>query len=137
MHTALVGWFFLDCGVSTITTDLDATATLHSPGFPIEYPNLYRCQWRITTSSRSTGGGSRLLMNFTDFELEDEYDFLDVATGLRREDYLGSLTGSNPPLDILSPGSTLVLSLSTDVSTGKRGFFVRIDEVSYDEGGTL
>ena len=42
------------------------TGTIHSPGWPNDYPNNVNCEWNITTDP-----GSLLHIGFTAFSVED------------------------------------------------------------------
>ncbi|XP_072019278.1 uncharacterized protein [Amphiura filiformis] len=114
-----------ECGESDLIINTGIHSMIQSPDYPRPYPDFHRCQWHLTASN-----GGRLLVNFTHFDLEMDYDFLHVAVGLQDSDYLFSLTGSERQLDLISPGSTLVLTFSSDVSTGLTGFSLIVTEIS-------
>ncbi|KAL7877434.1 hypothetical protein SRHO_G00040770 [Serrasalmus rhombeus] len=50
------------------------TGTISSPHFPSEYENNADCTWSILAEP-----GDTIALVFTDFQLEDRYDFLEIS----------------------------------------------------------
>lgn len=50
------------------------TGTISSPHFPSEYENSADCTWSILAEP-----GDTIALVFTDFQLEDRYDFLEIS----------------------------------------------------------
>uniref|UniRef100_UPI00358FCE16 CUB and sushi domain-containing protein 3-like n=1 Tax=Myxine glutinosa TaxID=7769 RepID=UPI00358FCE16 len=90
------------------------SGVLSSPGFPKEYTNNVDCTWLVLGEP-----GDTVSLIFTDFQLEDGYDFLDV---LGADLPALSLTGPNLPSPILSNKHWLRLHFLADGSHRRKGF---------------
>ena len=123
-----------DCGEEHVLLNPDDTYRLTSINYPNLYPDNSNCHWVIETRPER-----QLLLHFTDFSLQ----FGDVliisldgiqprpqaerTTGLNDEMHHSiNFTGSLIPGDLLSKGSTVVISMVTDESGRDRGFVLEI-----------
>ena len=63
-------------------------AALTSPGWPDNYPNKVVCAYYIGAEA-----GHRVVLNFLDFHIEPDCDFLIIANGLSLTDPILELSG--------------------------------------------
>lgn len=66
--------FFFSAEGSCGGTLRGTTWTISSPHFPSEYENNADCTWSILAEP-----GDTIALVFTDFQLEDRYDFLEIS----------------------------------------------------------
>ncbi|XP_071959928.1 venom CUB domain-containing protein 2-like [Antedon mediterranea] len=85
-----------------------------SPNYPKNCDNNLNCEWMVTTSP-----GLFIHLEFNDFQLEDEYDFLNIA--FAGNEYNVMFTGLTFD-SLVSNINTMWIALSTDEDQTKRGF---------------
>ncbi|XP_078619855.1 uncharacterized protein LOC144886906 isoform X2 [Branchiostoma floridae x Branchiostoma japonicum] len=102
--------------------------TVTSPNYPGHYGNFATCEWTITVPE-----GSRVLLTFDSFQLEDGFDYLTIYDGgSSSAPRLQRLTG-NAILDpITSTSNQLFVRFTSDTSNTAQGF-----QFSYTATGTL
>ena len=90
-----------------------------SPNYPNNYPDNQDCSWGITVPS-----GSRVIVEFSDFNTEANYDKLRIYDGpSASSSLLETLTGDlSTPRQVTSTGRSLWFNFRTDRSVSKRGF---------------
>ena len=77
------------CGETFIDVTNDASGTLTSPGWPvIAYPNRAQCLWLIVAEVKY-----RIVLTFTEFLLEEPFDYLYCGDGVDFNDAFLTVTG--------------------------------------------
>ncbi|XP_056378601.1 CUB and sushi domain-containing protein 3 isoform X6 [Hyla sarda] len=97
---------------------------ISSPGFPNEYHNNADCTWTVVTEP-----GDTISLVFTDFQMEDKYDYLEVEGS---EPPKLRLSGMNVPPPVVSNKHWLRLHFVTDNNHRYRGFSA---QYQVNEGG--
>ncbi|XP_075681928.1 CUB and sushi domain-containing protein 3 isoform X5 [Rhinoderma darwinii] len=97
---------------------------ISSPGFPNEYHNNGDCTWTIVTEP-----GDTISLVFTDFQMEEKYDYLEVEGS---EPPKLRLSGMNVPPPVVSNKHWLRLHFATDGNHRYRGFSA---QYQVNEGG--
>ncbi|XP_027021418.2 CUB and sushi domain-containing protein 1 isoform X3 [Tachysurus fulvidraco] len=90
------------------------TGTISSPHFPAEYENSADCTWSILAEP-----GDTIALVFTDFQLEDRYDFLEISGTEAPSIWL---TGMNLPSPVISSKNWLRLHFTSDSNHRRKGF---------------
>ncbi|XP_034777574.2 CUB and sushi domain-containing protein 1-like [Acipenser ruthenus] len=90
------------------------TGTISSPHFPSEYENNADCTWSILAEP-----GDTIALVFTDFQLEDGYDFLEISGTEAPSIWL---TGMNLPSPVISSKNWLRLHFTSDSNHRRKGF---------------
>ncbi|KAF7710922.1 hypothetical protein HF521_009794 [Silurus meridionalis] len=90
------------------------TGTISSPHFPSEYENSADCTWSILAEP-----GDTIALVFTDFQLEDRYDFLEISGTEAPSIWL---TGMNLPSPVISSKNWLRLHFTSDSNHRRKGF---------------
>ncbi|CAG2219902.1 unnamed protein product [Mytilus edulis] len=89
-----------------------------SPGYPSKYDDNLRRQWNIDVGLSNT-----VRITFTQFELENTYDFVKIYNGQStRCGILANYTGTIYPMELTSTGRYMTILFTTDGSTTKSGF---------------
>ncbi|XP_075438529.1 CUB and sushi domain-containing protein 3 isoform X5 [Ascaphus truei] len=101
-----------------------SSGIISSPSFPNEYHNNADCTWTIVTEP-----GDTLSLVFTDFQMEEKYDYLEVEGS---EPPTIWLSGMNVPPPIISNKNWLRLHFVTDNNHRYRGFSA---QYQVNEGG--
>ncbi|XP_061631959.1 suppressor of tumorigenicity 14 protein homolog [Phyllopteryx taeniolatus] len=106
---------------------LDAEETesqFSSPGYPGGYPSKSRCQWQIRASASNV-----ISVTFPFFHVEDDCsdDFVSIYDSLSPDDSqtITEKCGHRPPsnpLEVVSSGNIMLISLITDSETQRPGF---------------
>uniref|UniRef100_A0A6Q2X490 CUB and Sushi multiple domains 3a n=1 Tax=Esox lucius TaxID=8010 RepID=A0A6Q2X490_ESOLU len=91
-----------------------ASGIISSPNFPSEYYNSADCTWTILADP-----GDTISVIFTDFQMEEKYDYLEVEGS---EPPTIWLSGMNVPSPIVSNKNWLRLHFVTDSNHRYRGF---------------
>uniref|UniRef100_A0A8C9TQI4 CUB and Sushi multiple domains 3 n=1 Tax=Scleropages formosus TaxID=113540 RepID=A0A8C9TQI4_SCLFO len=91
-----------------------SSGIISSPNFPSEYYNSADCTWTILADP-----GDTISIIFTDFQMEDKYDYLEVEGS---EPPTIWLSGMNIPSPIVSNKNWLRLHFVTDSNHRYRGF---------------
>lgn len=99
----------LNCD-DTFTTDHGEVA---SPNFPAEYPENFKRTYCIIPSS-----GSPATLHFTDFDVENGFDFVDIKDGAGT--VLSHNTGTTAPAD--ATGTTVVIKFTSDFIINRPGW---------------
>ena len=110
-----------------ITLTANQPYDLFSPNYPEPYPPNTFCQWIIRAPS-----GQRIRGHFNHVYLEDGVDVLHVGTGLGDAEFdrlAYSGTTAQVPLDVISPGTILVLTWESNHVVEAQGFSVRFEIV--------
>ncbi|XP_078449693.1 CUB and sushi domain-containing protein 3 isoform X2 [Lampetra fluviatilis] len=87
---------------------------ISSPNFPSEYDNDADCTWIVLAEQ-----GDTISLVFTDFQLEDQYDLLEVEGA---DPHSIWLTGMNLPSPIISSKNWMRLRFMSDKDRRQRGF---------------
>ncbi|XP_054992155.1 CUB and sushi domain-containing protein 1 isoform X1 [Sorex araneus] len=87
---------------------------ISSPHFPSEYENNADCTWTILAEP-----GDTIALVFTDFQLEEGYDFLEISGTEAPSIWL---TGMNLPSPVISSKNWLRLHFTTDSNHRRKGF---------------
>uniref|UniRef100_A0A8C6YHL2 CUB and Sushi multiple domains 2 n=1 Tax=Naja naja TaxID=35670 RepID=A0A8C6YHL2_NAJNA len=87
---------------------------ISTPHYPLEYNNNADCTWTILAEP-----GDTIALVFLDFQLEDEYDFLEV-TGTEGSSLW--FTGTNLPAPVISSKNWLRLHFMSDGNHRQKGF---------------
>ncbi|XP_073482747.1 CUB and sushi domain-containing protein 1 [Aquarana catesbeiana] len=85
-----------------------------SPHFPSEYENNADCTWTILAEP-----GDTIAFIFTDFQLEEGYDFLEISGTEAPSIWL---TGMNLPSPVISNKNWLRLHFTSDSNHRRKGF---------------
>ncbi|XP_067840108.1 CUB and sushi domain-containing protein 1-like [Heptranchias perlo] len=99
-----------DCGGTLRGT----SGMISSPHFPSEYTNNADCTWTILAEP-----GDTIALIFSDFQLEDGYDILEISG---TEAPTIWLTGLNLPSPVISSKNWLRLHFTSDSNHRRRGF---------------
>ncbi|XP_039595033.1 CUB and sushi domain-containing protein 1-like [Polypterus senegalus] len=90
------------------------SGVIASPHFPSEYDNDADCTWSILAEA-----GDTIALVFTDFQLEDGYDFLEISGTEAPSTWL---TGTNLPSPVISSKNWLRLHFTSDSNHRRKGF---------------
>ncbi|XP_070454474.1 CUB and sushi domain-containing protein 1 isoform X2 [Equus przewalskii] len=90
------------------------SSTISSPHFPSEYENSADCTWTILAEP-----GDTIALVFTDFQLEEGYDFLEISGTEAPSIWL---TGMNLPSPVISSKNWLRLHFTSDSNHRRKGF---------------
>ncbi|XP_077347020.1 cubilin isoform X1 [Lithobates pipiens] len=101
---------------------------IHSPNYPRPYGDHTECSWLIRVDP-----GHRVLLNFTDFEIESHdscsLDNVTVYDGESSDSpVLKALCGFQIPSPVTSSQNTMFVLLRSDYSNHHRGFSARFSE---------
>ncbi|KFO91204.1 CUB and sushi domain-containing protein 3, partial [Buceros rhinoceros silvestris] len=91
-----------------------SSGIISSPNFPNEYHNNADCTWTIVAEP-----GDTISFIFTDFQMEEKYDYLEVEGS---EPPTIWLSGMNIPPPVISNKNWLRLHFVTDSNHRYRGF---------------
>ncbi|XP_048086105.1 CUB and sushi domain-containing protein 1 [Alosa alosa] len=90
------------------------SGVINSPNYPQEYSNNADCTWTILAEP-----GDTIALVFSDFQLEDDYDVLEVSGTEGSSQWF---TGPNLPSPIISSKNWLRIHFTTDGNHKLRGF---------------
>ncbi|NP_444401.2 CUB and sushi domain-containing protein 1 precursor [Mus musculus] len=90
------------------------SGSISSPHFPSEYDNNADCTWTILAEP-----GDTIALVFTDFQLEEGYDFLEISGTEAPSIWL---TGMNLPSPVISSKNWLRLHFTSDSNHRRKGF---------------
>ncbi|XP_078600000.1 uncharacterized protein LOC144875099 isoform X2 [Branchiostoma floridae x Branchiostoma japonicum] len=104
------------CGLS-LTSD---SGTFTSPNYPADYPNYSNCTYKISVTPPKV-----VRLTFTDFNVEEGYDFVYVYDGdtLDPTQLIGErLDGTSIPDPKSSSGSFMTVQFTSDSGDTRKGF---------------
>eukprot|EP00112_Aurelia_sp_Birch-Aquarium-sp1_P008555 Seg1946.5 transcript_id=Seg1946.5/GoldUCD/mRNA.D3Y31 product="Mannan-binding lectin serine protease 1" protein_id=Seg1946.5/GoldUCD/D3Y31 len=108
------------CGKTLFNTTI---GSLHSPGFPISYPNNLNCSYQIRVPQ---GHKVEITMQSLDIEYRAgcQYDVMKIYdVGRPATNLLGSFCGNKIPQEnVVSRSQTVMINFKTDGSTTGQGF---------------
>ncbi|XP_037366570.1 cubilin isoform X2 [Talpa occidentalis] len=117
----------------------DDSGTFTSPHFPSNYPNNWKCIYRITVET-----SQQIALHFTNFSLEDALggecvaDFVEIRDGgYENSPLLGKYCGSILPPRIISHSNKLWLKFQSDSFDSRSGFSAYWDGSLTGCGGNL
>ncbi|XP_053315605.1 CUB and sushi domain-containing protein 1 [Spea bombifrons] len=87
---------------------------ISSPHFPSEYENNADCTWTILAEP-----GDTIALVFTDFQMEEGYDFLEISGTEAPSIWI---TGMNLPSPVISNKNWLRLHFTSDSNHRRKGF---------------
>ncbi|XP_051775015.1 CUB and sushi domain-containing protein 1 [Erpetoichthys calabaricus] len=90
------------------------SGVIFSPNFPLEYNNNADCTWTILAEP-----GDTIALVFSDFQLEEGYDFLEISG---TDGPALWLTGLNLPSPVISSKNWLRLHFTSDGNHKHKGF---------------
>uniref|UniRef100_A0AAY4DQP8 CUB and Sushi multiple domains 2 n=1 Tax=Denticeps clupeoides TaxID=299321 RepID=A0AAY4DQP8_9TELE len=90
------------------------SGVITSPNYPQEYNNNADCTWTILAEP-----GDTIALVFSDFQLEEDYDVLEVSGTEGSSQWF---TGANLPSPVISSKNWLRLHFTTDSNHKLRGF---------------
>ncbi len=94
-------------GSTTLTT---SSGNLDDGSGSNDYGNNSNCQWLIQPS-----GASTITLNFSSFNVESGYDFVEVYDGSSTlSSQLGSFSGTSIPSSVTSTGGSLLVHFTSD-----------------------
>ncbi len=93
---------------------------IQSPGYPSQYTDNIDCTTRITVAS-----GRRVLLQFTAFALEVDYDFVEITDGSSATRF----SGTTIPAAITSTTNQLTIRFRTDGSIQNNGYYATYQTV--------
>merc|ERR1719154_1054154 len=103
--------------VTGSVTLVNSGGSIKSPDFPNNYPNNKDQEWDL-----SAPGGSRILLTFNSFDLEDDascsYDYVQISYGTFSRKYCGA----SKPDPVISTGNTMKGKFHSDYGVVKKGF---------------
>lgn len=105
----------------SVTTVTSTSGTLYDTGGSTgDYGNDERELWLIQPA-----GASSVSINFTEFQLEENWDFLFLYDGATTNaPLIGKYTGSNSPGSVTSSGGSLLIEFRSDCATTSPGWAV-------------
>eukprot|EP01102_Stenamoeba_stenopodia_P022550 TRINITY_DN944_c0_g1_i1.p1 TRINITY_DN944_c0_g1~~TRINITY_DN944_c0_g1_i1.p1 ORF type:complete len:429 (-),score=97.90 TRINITY_DN944_c0_g1_i1:193-1377(-) len=96
-----------------------------------EYEHAANCSWLIKPD-----GASRVVLEFSAFDLEQDWDFLDIYDGESMTNSLiGRFSGNSLPPKITSSGPALLLHFTTDTGVASTGFTAGYTSLFTDADG--
>ncbi|XP_054557111.1 CUB and sushi domain-containing protein 1 [Talpa occidentalis] len=90
------------------------SSAISSPHFPAEYDNNADCTWTVLAEP-----GDTIALVFTDFQLEDGYDFLEISGTDAPSVWL---TGMKLPSPVISSKNWLRVHFTSDSNHRRKGF---------------
>ncbi|CAG2104209.1 unnamed protein product [Medioppia subpectinata] len=100
---------------------------IHSPGYPLLYPNSILCEWTVRVPRNHT-----IIVQFIDFHTE-ESDYLTIISNSETYRY----SGQHKPSNLLTSGNTMSLLFKTDGTIVERGFKIAYKAISLDPSLTF
>ncbi|XP_035665219.1 uncharacterized protein LOC118408509 [Branchiostoma floridae] len=103
----------------SLTTD---TGSFTSPNYPDNYPDEHDCRYEISVTPSKV-----IRLTFTEFDVENKYDYVYVYDGKTTDSILkmATLTGKSTPKPVTSTGSFMTVQLVSDGSQNRKGFQAR------------
>ncbi|XP_030851876.1 uncharacterized protein LOC590372 isoform X3 [Strongylocentrotus purpuratus] len=118
----------IDTSITVIRLEGNETTVISSPGYPSYYDSNLDHTWLIMTPE-----GHILQVQILDLALETDYDYLDIGYGPGPNEpgswELQKLTGYNYSSEPATPGHSMWIRFTTDVSRGDIGFSLRVTAI--------
>ncbi|CAH1263655.1 CHRNA9 [Branchiostoma lanceolatum] len=97
----------------------DDSGSFNSTNYPNNYPDDHDCRYVISVPPSKV-----IRLTFTDFDVEDTYDYVYVYDGNTTDSTfeIASLSGTSIPDPVTSTGSVMTVRLVTDMSVTRKGF---------------
>ncbi|XP_058537778.1 cubilin isoform X1 [Neofelis nebulosa] len=135
----LINYEAIDMSAACMTDYTEESGTFTSPNFPNNYPNNWKCIYRITVET-----SQQIALHFTNFSLEEAIggeciaDFVEIRDGgSESSPPLGKYCGSDPPPRIISHSNKLWLKFKSDFFGSASGFSAYWDGSLTGCGGNL
>ncbi len=106
----------LGCNIISILHEPEGSFSDGSDEF---YYNNRHCTWVIAPPNAKS-----IVLSFTEFDLETDYDFVYVYDDLSGNNSLASFTGNKLPQDVVSTTGVMMVVFSTDEAIVKQGFTI-------------
>lgn len=123
-------------GLETISVSNNPNGSIYSPGYPY-YDDNENCLWLLVAPY-----GSKVLLYFTTFEVEDDlscsYDSVELFDG--RDDSASRLSkscGSILPSPVYSSGRYMYMKFKSDLSNTEKGFVAHYRELTDSSGAFI
>ncbi|XP_030851702.1 uncharacterized protein LOC105442295 [Strongylocentrotus purpuratus] len=114
----------LDTSISVIESEWNEITVISSPGYPSYYDSNLDLTWVLTAPE-----GHILQIQILHLALETDYDYLYIGSGPGPNEpgswVLQKLTGYNYSSALATPGHSMWVRFTTDVSRGDIGFSLR------------
>ncbi len=109
---------FDPCTCKSLETITEASGTINDGSGIYQYDNNTNCKWLIQPP-----GAEKIKLKFTNFSIEEEYDFVSVYDGeSTSSSLLGEYTGYNAPDTIYSTGNSILIHFESDNSYTDEGW---------------
>ncbi|CAN0379209.1 unnamed protein product [Lampetra fluviatilis] len=96
----------------------EPNVTFTSPRFPFAYMDNADCTWYLLADE-----GKNVLLHFSVFSLENNYDYVELRDGYGSDaPLIGRYTGSGPREDVFSTASAMTVRFTSDSSINSAGF---------------
>lgn len=106
------------CGACLEETFTDASGAISDNSCEENYLNDMDCRKLIQPP-----GADFITLNFSDFNIENNYDFVRVYDGISISDpLLGEFTGNSIPPTVSSSGGSMLIHFTTDYSVSRPGW---------------
>eukprot|EP00057_Strongylocentrotus_purpuratus_P026788 XP_011681262.1 PREDICTED: transmembrane protease serine 3 [Strongylocentrotus purpuratus] len=114
--------------ITVIESEWNGTTVISSPGYPSYYDSNLDLTWVLTAPE-----GHILQIHILDLAVETDYDYLFIGYGPGPNEpgswELQKLTGYNYSSDPATPGHSMWVRFTTDVSRGDIGFSLRVTAI--------
>ncbi|XP_038052728.1 uncharacterized protein LOC119725396 [Patiria miniata] len=112
------------CGEGIFDLAGNRSFNISSPGWPIdEYPDQLQCFWLVVAEV-----GYRIVLIFTEFLIEEGYDYFFCSNGVGFEDSIFEASGKYFPISLASSGNTMFAKFTSDLSVRKKGFLLNVEQ---------
>ncbi|NP_001003148.2 cubilin precursor [Canis lupus familiaris] len=135
----LINYEATDASSACMEDYTENSGTFTSPNFPNNYPNNWKCIYRITVET-----SQQIALHFTNFALEEAIggqcvaDFVEIRDGgYETSPPLGTYCGSIPPPRIISHSNKLWLQFTSDFLGSGPGFSAYWDGSLTGCGGNI
>ena len=124
-------------GLEIIYLHYTPSGSIYSPGYPYRYDNYEDCQWLFVAPY-----GSKVLLYFTAFELEDDswcdYDSVELFDGRNNTSArLSKSCGSSLPSPVYSSSSYMYMQFKSDSSVTDMGFVAHYRNLTDSSGAFI
>ncbi len=113
------------CGARNIFMDSSGrVSNFTSPDFPNNYPPNVECRWSIIAEESQL-----IFARILEFELEREFDYLNVYGDEDNQDVIALLTGNVKLRTFASVSNVMWMTFSSDNTGNLRGFSMELKQV--------